>query len=196
MPSRAAQLGGDITSLLQAIAAGDRRALDRLFGLVYGELHGLARRRLGARSPRSTLQTTALVHETYLKLAGSAGWSAGDRAHFFALAGRAMRQIVIDHARRRLRDRRGGRAVRLSLDEMEIAVEESAAELVALDAALDRLRSMDGELAQLVEWRFFAGRSLDEIAEFTGVSTRTLKRRWRAARAFLYQELTLQGIVE
>ncbi len=194
MPSSAAPLRGDITSLLQAIAAGDRDALDRLFALVYGELRGLARRQLGARSPGVTLQTTALVHETYIKLAGSAGWSAGDRAHFFALAGRAMRQIVTDHARRRLRDRRGGGAHRRSIAEAEIAVEERAAELVALDAALDRLREVDGELAQLVEWRFFAGRSLDEIAEFTGVSTRTLKRRWRAARAFLYQELTAQGI--
>ena len=178
----------EVTSLLQALAAGDRNASDRLFALVYGELRGLARRRLGARSPCATLETTSLVHETYLKLAGGS-WSAGDRAHFFALAGRAMRQIVIDHARRRRRDRRGGGARQLSLDETELAIEERAAELVALDAALDRLRAADGELAQLVEWRFFAGRSLDEIAEFTGGSTRTLKRRWRVARAFLYREL-------
>jgi RNA polymerase sigma factor (TIGR02999 family) len=105
-----------------------------------------------------------------------------------------MRQIVIDHARRRLRDRRGGGAQQLSIDEASIAVAERAAELVALDAALDGLRAVDAELAQLVDWRFFAGRSLEEIAEFTGVSTSTLKRRWRAARAFLYQELTGQGI--
>jgi RNA polymerase sigma factor (TIGR02999 family) len=180
----------EITSLLEAIATGDRDALDRLFALVYRELHGIARRQLRARSFSSALQTTSLVHETYLKLAGSAGWTAGDRAHFFALAGRAMRQIAIDDARSRLRDRRGGGAQRLSIDAVEVTGQERAAELVALDAALDRLHEVDDELAQLVVWRFFAGRTLDEIAEFTGVSTRTLKRRWRAARAFLYRELT------
>ena len=194
MSSRAPASQGEITSLLEAIAAGDRDALDRLFGVVYGELHGLARRRLRARSAPSGHRTTSLVHETYIKLAGGGGWTAGDRAHFYALAGRAMRQIVIDDARRRLRDRRGGGAQRLSLDDVEITGAERAAELVALDAALDRLNEVDGELAQLVEWRFFAGHSLDEIADLTGVSTRTLKRRWRVARAFLYQELTRQGI--
>ena len=190
MSSRAPASGGEITSLLAAIATGDRDALDRLFTLVYGELHGLARRQLRARSSPSTLQTTSLVHETYVKLAGSSGWTAGDRAHFFALAGRAMRQIAIDDARRRLRHRRGGGAQPVSLDAVEVTGQERAAELVALDAALDRLNQVDRELAQLVVWRFFAGRSLDEIAGFTGVSTRTLKRRWRAARAFLYRELT------
>ncbi|MGH7265455.1 MAG: ECF-type sigma factor, partial [Candidatus Rokuibacteriota bacterium] len=131
-------------SLLRAISAGDRDALDRLFALVYGELRGLARRQLGARSRSSTLQTTALVHETYLKLGGSSGWSAGDGAHFFALAGRAMRQIVIDHARRRLRDRRGAGAQRLSIDEVQIPVEERAAELLALGTALGRRATRPG----------------------------------------------------
>jgi RNA polymerase sigma factor (TIGR02999 family) len=193
MSSGAPASGGEITSLLRAIAIGDRDAHDRLFALVYKELHGLARRRLRLRSPGAELRTTSLVHETYLKLAGGAGWTANDRAHFFALASRAMRQIVVDDARRRLRDRRGGGAQPVSLDALEITGKERAAELVALDAALDRLRELDGELAQLVESRFFAGRSLEEIAELSGVSTRTLKRRWRAARAFLYQELNAQG---
>jgi RNA polymerase sigma factor (TIGR02999 family) len=194
MSSPAPASRGEITCLLEAIATGDRDALDRLFALVYGELHGLARRQLRARRSASTLQTTSLVHETYLKLAGSGGFAAGDRAHFFALAGRAMRQIATDDARRRLRDRRGGGAQPLSIDAVEVTGQERAAELVALDAALDRLHEVDPELAQLVVWRFFAGRTLDEIAEFTGISTRTLKRRWRAARAFLYRELTGGGV--
>lgn len=182
--------GGRPQAFLDVVSAGDREAFDRLFALVYRDLRALASRQLAGRRPSATLRTSSLVHETYVKLAGSRAWSARDRAHFFALAGRAMRQIVIDHARRRLSARRGSGAPVLSIDEVEIAVEERAVELVALDAALERLRAVDGELAQLVEWRFFAGRSLDEIGEFAGVSTRTLKRRWRAARAFLYQELT------
>jgi RNA polymerase sigma factor (TIGR02999 family) len=194
MSDRAPATPGDITSLLEAIATGDREALDRLFALVYEELRRLARRRLRAGPPSPALQTTALVHETYLKLAGAEGWTAVDREHFFALAGRAMRQIVIDDARRRLSDRRGGGAEALSLDSAEITGRERSTDLIALDAALDRLHEVDLELAQLVESRFFAGRSLEEIAELTGVSTRTLKRRWRVARAFLYQELARQGI--
>jgi RNA polymerase sigma factor (TIGR02999 family) len=186
-------LQGDVSALLQAIAAGDREAFDLLFAEVYGELHDRARRQLGGRHPRSPLRTTSLVHETFLKL-GSSRWSACDRAHFFALAGRAMRQIVIDDARRRLRERRGGGAHHLSIDQAALTGHERAEELVALGSALDRLRELDPELAQLVEWRFFAGRSLDEISEFTETSTRTLKRRWRAARAFLFQDLTEQGI--
>ena len=179
---------GAITALLQAAGNGDRAAVDQVFGLVYRDLRQIARRqRRGGSS--DTLDTTALVHESYLKLSRNSRWSIVDRSHFFALAARAMRQILIDHARHHARDRRGGGVRALSLDETVIAVEERASELIALDAALVKLEALDEPLARLVEWRFFAGLSLEEIANLTSLSTRTLKRHWQSARAFLYQEI-------
>jgi len=185
---------GEITSLLAAAGAGDRGASERLFESVYAELRRIARRQLAASAPMATLSTTALVHEAYLKLSGDARWSAEDRRHFFALAARAMRYVLVDHARRRGRLKRGGGAFALVLEAEEIAAPDRGEELIAIDGALCRLEGVEPELARLVEWRFFAGLSVEEIADLTGVSDRTVKRRWRAARAFLYQDLTAQGI--
>ena len=182
-----------ITELLRAAEGGDRGALDRLFGMVYSELRQLARRQLHVTPVHHTLSTTALVHEAYLKLSADARWSTRDRSHFFALAARAMRHILIDHARRRTRRKRGGSETPLSLDDAQIPVNDRGEELLALDEALERLAAVDPELARLVEWRFFAGLSVEEVAQILAVSDRTVKRQWRAARAFLYQELASQG---
>ena len=183
----------EVTAILKAAEAGDRQAVDRLFSLVYGQLRAIAHGQLRRAAGDHTLSTTALVHEAYVKLSQGSRWSARDRSHFFALAARAMRMILIDHARARSRDRRGGGIRPLDLDAVAIPVEERAAELVALDEALDRRGAVDEELAKLVEWRFFAGLTVEEIAEISGRSVRTLKRHWQTARAFLFQELTASG---
>ena len=183
----------DVTGLLRAAEAGDREAVDRVFSVLYGELRAIAHRQLQRIPAEQTLSTTALVHEAYLKLSKGAGWTARDRSHFYSLAARAMRMILIDQARARCGPRRGSGLRPLDLDAVDIPIEERAAELVALDEALDRLGSRDSELAQLVEWRFFAGLSVEEIAEMSGQSARTVKRHWQTARAFLFQELSGEG---
>jgi RNA polymerase sigma factor (TIGR02999 family) len=186
--------GPEITALLVAVEQGDRGAFDRLFEAVYAELRTIARRQLRRSAPADTLSTTALVHEAYLKFSKQAKWSVENRRHFYALAARAMRSVVIDHARRRGRVKRGGARVAVELDEQLVAVPERAEDLLAVDEALSRLESADPDLAQLVEWRFFAGLSVEEIAGLLDISDRTVKRRWRSARAFLYQDLAAQGI--
>lgn len=193
-PAATAVVGGEITSLLRAAGSGDRAAWDRLFESVYGQLRRIARRQLAARAPLATLSTTALVHETNLRLSGGARWTVEHRRHFFALAARAMRLVLVDHARRRGRLKRGGDLASLDLERHNLAAPESGAELLALDTALARLETVEPELARIVEWRFFAGLSMEEIAELLGVSDRTVKRRWRAARAFLFQELAAAGL--
>lgn len=163
-----------------------------LFDRLYRELHSLAHRQLAAHGPAgATLNTTVLVHEAYLRLAGSPG-IAGDRAHFFNLAARVMRHVIIDFARRRIADKRGGGAIKVSLDEAsDLAEPEGSltAELLALDAALGALEQGNPDLARLVELRFFAGLPLEEIAPLLGRSERSLKRDWRRARAFLLVRL-------
>ncbi|HPC82441.1 MAG TPA: sigma-70 family RNA polymerase sigma factor [Thermoanaerobaculaceae bacterium] len=184
---------GDITRMLGAARGGDREARDRLFAAVYGELRRLASRQRWRGGSPVTLNTTALVHEAYLKLAGSSGWRSNDRMHFFALAAKAMRQILVDHARHRRRDKRGGGAIHLDLEGVDIPVERQAEEVLAIDQALEQLARVDPDLARLVEWRFFAGLTLEEIAVNTGVSERTLKRDWRTAKAFLHERLRPRG---
>lgn len=179
---------GVVTVLLEEVRAGDSQAKERLFEVVYAELRRVARREL-ARRRRGTLSTTALVHEAFLKLDRLDAWSPRDRGHLLALASRAMRQILVDAARGRIAGKRGGIAPHLSLDEVEVGVTESRVEVLAVHEALDRLAAVEPELAQLVEWRFFGGFSVEEIAAATGVSDRTVKRDWRAARAFLFREL-------
>jgi RNA polymerase sigma factor (TIGR02999 family) len=185
----------EITALLRAVEAGDGAAVGALFERLYGELREIARRQLRAAPPLQTLDTTGLVHETYLKLSGGARWSTRDRYHFYALTAQAMRRVLVDHARRRTRHKRGGRAVAVELDDAALAVAARGEELLALDQALARLAATDAELAQLVEWRFFAGLSVDEIADLRGVTDRTVKRHWRLARAFLLREMSQAGAV-
>lgn len=164
-----------------------------LFDRLYDELHRLAHRQLAAHGPAgATLNTTVLVHEAYLRLAGSLGPGGGDRAHFFNLAARVMRHVIIDFARRRIADKRGGGAVKVSLDEAgDLAGPDGSltAELLALDTALGELERGNPDLARVVELRFFAGLPLEEIATLLGRSERSLKRDWRRARAFLLARL-------
>lgn len=179
---------GDITALLAAFREGDRDALDRLLPMVYGELRDRAHNQLARRRPGDTLSTTALVHEAYLKLVGSSSQSYADRVHFFAVASKAMRQILVDYARRGAAAKRDG-GLAVSLDADLLADPERAKELVALDEALAQLERLDERLAKTVELRFFGGLSVEEAAEALAVSPRTIKRDWRKARAFLFQAI-------
>lgn len=164
-------------------------ARDQLFALLYQRLRRLARRHLRGEAPGRTLDTTALVHEVYLKLAPYApdGW-IGDE-HLLALASRAMRQIVLDHARRRNAGKRGGEARRVSLDLSRLALDDRLEEVMMIDQALNRLTEVDPRSAQLTEMRFFGGLSNEEISSALRLSVRTVEREWRKARAFLLREL-------
>lgn len=178
----------DITALLVALRLGDRSAMDRLLPLVYGELRERAHRQLGSGRAGDTLSTTALVHEAYLKLTASSQQSYENRIHFFAVASRAMRQILIDYARRNVASKRnGGHAI--SLDPELLAGPNRSDELLALDEALAELERVDERLGKIVELRFFGGLSVEETAEVQNVSPRTVKRDWRKARAFLFRVL-------
>lgn len=179
----------DTSDLLASARRGDRGAYDVVFARVYGELRRVASRQAAQFGRDATLSTTALVHEAYLKLAGDTVVAGADRAHFFALAARAMRQILIDHARHEGRQKRGGGSPHLSLDAIAVGVPGPEPDLLALDQALERLGAVDEALCRLVEWRFFAGLTLEEISTMTGVSERTLKRHWQVARSFLSSEL-------
>jgi RNA polymerase sigma factor (TIGR02999 family) len=179
----------DVTRLLLASRSGDDGALDRLFPRVYDELKVIARQRLGRHGRGHTLHTTALVHETYLRLVDQTRVEVTDRSHFFALASRAMRFILIDHARARTAAKRGGDAEPVPIDDVQVAVEGEAIELLDLNAALERLADRDERLAELVDYRFFGGMTHEEVAEVTGRSVPTVKRDWRRARAWLYAEM-------
>ena len=180
---------GEITRLLEALKAGDRESYDRLFSLVYEDLRERAHLQLVRAPDGQTLDTTALVHEAYVKLAGATDAAWHDRGHFFAVAAKAMRHILVDHARRRSATKRGGAARRVSMDPAALKVEEAADQILALDEALTRLGSLDERLSRVVELRFFGGLSVEETAKALDISERTVKRDWRAARAFLYRQL-------
>ena len=182
------QTESEITRLLEAWQGGDTRAAEELFPLIYDHLRVLARRQL-ARGSGDLLQTTAVVHEAYVKLNESSRLRFADRGHFYAVASKAMRQILVDHARRRTSLKRGGDRVRVDLDEGRIPIQERAAEILAVDQALDRLEKLEPRLVRIVEMRFFTGLSVEETAEATDSSPSTVKRDWRKARAFLYREL-------
>jgi RNA polymerase sigma factor (TIGR02999 family) len=178
-----------ITDLLLQVRQGNPDAMNRLFPLVYGELHRIAHRQLLNERPGHTLGTTGLVHETYLKLVDQHRVEWRDRGHFFALAARAMRRILVDYARRYRALRRGGGLRPLPLRDDEVAIDERGETLIALDEALDRLGALNPRLSQVVECRYFGGLTEEETAETLGVTTRTVQRDWAKARSWLYLEL-------
>ena len=180
---------GAITELLHRLRDGDDAALDRLLPLVYDQMREAARRALAREQPGHTLHATELVHEAFFKLAGGGGTDWRDRAHFLAIAARAMRQVLVEHARRRLADKRGGGVVHVTLEDGTAAHATSDQELVALDDALERLEAMQPRLRAVVEHRFFGGLSERETAEVLGVGERTVQRDWMRARAWLHKEL-------
>jgi RNA polymerase sigma factor (TIGR02999 family) len=182
----------DVTRLLEAAAAGDRRAADDLLPVVYDELRKLAAARLAAEKPGQTLQPTALVHEAYLRLVGPAGPHAtgwDSRSHFFAAAAAAMRHILVDRARTRLSRKRGGDRGRADLDLEQLVAPQQSDDVLAVDEALSRLAAKDARKAKLVELRYFAGMTLDEAASALGISPATADRDWTFARAWLHRAL-------
>lgn len=179
----------EVTLLLHAWAGGDKEALDRLATVVYRELHHIARRLMAGERPNHTLQATALINEAYVRLVDTGQVSWQDRAHFFALCARAMRQILIDHARSRDSAKRGGGQMTLQFDESLGMGGSPQSNFLALDDALNRLAEIDPRKSRVVELRFFGGLRLKETAEVLKVTTRTVQRDWDMARAWLYREL-------
>jgi RNA polymerase sigma factor (TIGR02999 family) len=182
----------DITQILRELRDGASGAREALLPLVYAELHAMAHRRLSPGGRDVTLDTTALVHEAYVRLFDRTQLEWNDRRHFFSVAAIAMRQIIVDHARRRGAAKRGGELRRVDLDASNLAIEQQADEIVALNDALSRLSRLDERLGRIVELRFFGGLSVEEVAEVMGLSERTVKRDWRKARALLYQAITAE----
>jgi RNA polymerase sigma-70 factor, ECF subfamily len=181
--------GSHTTSLLITADSGEGGVLEQLVPLLYDELCALAHRHLARERGNDTLQTTALVHEAYLKLVDDTAVTRRGRAYFFAAAARAMRQVLVDHARRRNAGKRGGGARILSLDEGQVAVDDFAGELLDLDLALEQLAELNPRHARVVECRFFAGMSVEETAQALDVSPRTVKYDWALARAWLFDAL-------
>ena len=180
----------EISHLLEEWNAGDPQALDRLTPLVYEELRRQATRYLRRERPGHTLQTTGLIHEAYLRLVDAKDVHWQSRTHFFAIAANVMRRILVEHARRRDADKRGGSHVRVQLDEALVVANEIDDDLLAIDEALDRLAAIDPQQARVVELRFFSGLTVDETAVALGISPKTVKRDWSVARAWLRREIS------
>ena len=181
-----------ITQLLQLAAGGDRAALDQVYESLYPELKRLARARLRGQGRADNMDTTVLVHESFLRLVNTRGLRLEDRRHFFGYAAKTMRNIIIDSARERVADRRGGGVEHLTLgadDALAVAETQASEELILVNEALQDLAVVDPELAELVEMRYFGGYSEAEIAELQGITERTVRRRWDKARAWLYVAL-------
>ena len=178
-----------VTELLEQWSQGDDAALAELTPLVYEELRRLAHRQMGGERPDHTLQTTALVNEAYLRLADQTNPPWQNRAHFFAVAARAMRQILVSYARAQRSEKRGGGALKMELDEAAIVSPEQSKAIVDLHEALERLGTLDSRKARVVELKYFGGLNHDEIAEVMKVSTVTVRRDWVFAKAWLYEEL-------
>lgn len=176
--------------MLREWSAGKREALDQLLPLVYDELHRQAARYLRRERSDHTLQTTALINEAYLKLIDQRNVQWQNRVHFFAIAAQAMRRILIDYAKTKHREKRGGTEAKLPLEEAAlIAVDDQSVDLIVLDAALTRLAEIDEQKARIVELRYFSGLSVEETAEVLGVSKKTIERNWTMAKAWLHREL-------
>lgn len=184
---------GDITGLLEQARDGDEAALDKLFEAVYRQLRAIAHNRRERWYLDDTLNTTALVHEAYLKLVRQENIHWRDRSHFFAAASRAMRHILINYAEKRRAAKRGGAQQPVSLEDNPIADDDTASELIALDQALKNLEQLEPRQARVVECRFFAGLPVPETAEVVGISEATVKRDWALARAYLRREIKATG---
>jgi RNA polymerase sigma-70 factor, ECF subfamily len=179
----------EVTLLLSALTRGEDSAASKLIPLVYDELRRLASSYMRRERVDHTLQSTALVHEAYLKLVEQRSVNWQSRAHFFGVAAQLMRRILIDHARGHSRQKRGGEQHKVSLDEVFVFSEQQADELLAVDDCLNRLAKIDPRQARIVEMRFFGGLSVDESAEALGISPKTVKRDWSVAKAWLYADL-------
>ena len=179
-----------VTQLLVAWSGGDNGALEKLIPLVQPELHRLAHHYMRREGEGHTLQTTALVNEAYLEFVGKTHPQLRNRPHFFAVAAQLMRRIMVDHARERHALKRGGGAVRVTLDEAALVTETRAAELLALDGALETLAALDPRKSKIVEMRYFGGLTIEEIAEVLKIHPNTVMRDWNAAKAWLYAELS------
>lgn len=185
----------DVTRLLEECAAGDTAAFERLIELVYEDLRRIAHRRLQSERTGHTLDTTALVHEAYLKLVPQSTTSWVDRAHFFAVASRVIRHVLIDYSRRRTAEKRSG-GIRIPLRENTAGVDPRDVDLLALERALARLASRDARMEQIVECRFFGGMTVEETAQALGISTSTVDRDWARARTYLFQDLAEESDAE
>ena len=179
----------EITRLLAALDGGDGSAFDQLIPLVYDELHAIAHHRMRLEAGGHTLNTTAVVHEAYVRLVDHDKGAWRDRVHFFAVASRVMRHILIDHARARRAEKRGGGAIPVALEEADSSQKAAVLDVLELDEALRQLAAHDPRLEKVVECRFFGGMSMEETAAARGVSVRTATRDWRRARAYLYEAL-------
>jgi RNA polymerase sigma factor (TIGR02999 family) len=179
-----------ITDLLARWRSGDRLALDSLMPLVYEELRALARHYLRMERPDHTLQSTALVHEAFVRLVGQKPPEWKNRKHFYGVAARLMRQILVDHARSHRAAKRGGGALKLGLTEGIAGKENKGVDILALDASLNRLAQLNSQQSQIVELRFFSGLSIEDTSEVLGISPATVKRSWTTARAWLFREMS------
>ena len=182
----------DVTDLLVEWGKGDQEALNQLMPLVYDELHRLASRHLRNERPGHTLQTTALVHEAYLKLVDQKNMTWQNRVQFFAASAQVMRHILVDHARSRRALKRGGENLRLSLDEAKVSSEEKNADLLSLNESLNSLAAIDPQQSRVVELRVFGGLTVEETAEALRISPRTVKREWSMAKAWLHKQIRSQ----
>lgn len=178
-----------ITRLLIDVQEGDREAHNALFEAVYNQLRNIARMQLASERKGHTFSKTALVHEAYIKLVDLSHIEWQDRAHFYAIASKAMRQILVDYARKKKAEKRGGNRQRITLKEDMLDLEQHAEEIIALNDLIDKMNEFDERKSKVVEMRFFAGMTIREIAEFLNVSTRTVDRDWLKARTWLYKEL-------
>ena len=180
-------MGGDsITELLQAHREGDDNASERLLSMAYSELRQMAHRQLQYRRPGQTLNTTGLVHEAYIKLFDKSESNFNDRVHFYALSAKAMRQILVDYARKVNAEKRGGKQQRTDLHPSMISTADNKVEILDMDDALKQLQELSPRMAQIVELRFFGGMSIEEIAAVLSLSSRTVDRDWLKAKSFLY----------
>jgi RNA polymerase sigma-70 factor (ECF subfamily) len=184
----------NVTVLLNRMRGGDRQAGDEVAGMVYEELHRIASREMRHERQGHTLQTTALVHEAYMRLAGAESLEIQNRGHFFAVASQQMRRILVDHARSGSAQRRGGGAVKVDLDKLQVAAAEQSIDVLLLDESLKELERLEPRAAKVVELRYFGGYTDKEVVEALGVSLATVRREWEFARSWLFDRMQGSGI--